>query len=97
MLIFSQDLIGLPVFTKLEQELGKISGFDVDIDTQSIIKYYVKKHSILADLLGAKDLIINQSQVVLITAEKMVVDNTVIESKEAVSRLAREKVVGYSA
>lgn len=94
MIISSQDLIGLPVFTQLEQELGKISGFDLDVETHAILKYHVKKHSIIEDLLGAKDLIIDQSQVISITSDKMVVDDAVIENREFGSKLTRSKVVG---
>lgn len=96
MLISSQNLLGLPVFTQLEQELGEISGFDLEIDSHAISKYHVKKHSILADLLGTKDLIIDRSQVILISKEKMIVEDAVIEIKELGSRIARGKVLGTS-
>lgn len=95
MLISSKNLLGLPVFTKLGQELGKISGFDLDIDTQSITKYYVKKHSILAELLGERDLLIDQSQVVSISKEKMIVEDSVIEEKAV--RLAKRRPASFSA
>ena len=95
MLISSKNLIGLQVFTKMGQELGKVSGFDLDIDAHVITKYYVKKHSILAELLGEKDLLINQNQVVSITKEKMIVEDSVIEAKA--TRMAKSRPASSSA
>lgn len=93
MVISSKDLIGLPVLTQMDQELGKISGFDLDVDTQRIKHYHVKKHSILAELLGEKDLIISESQVISITKVRMTVEDAVVGGEAQIAKL-RRKVAG---
>ncbi|NUM25934.1 MAG: PRC-barrel domain-containing protein [Candidatus Buchananbacteria bacterium] len=75
MKISSNDLINLPVYTEAGQHLGRIISFDINIDNYLIEKFYVKTGLIQG--LWHEQLIINPSQVVSITKEKMVVDNSV--------------------
>ena len=76
MRLSSKDIINLPVYTLSKKYLGKIVSFDLDIDTQKIITYYVKAGSFVAGLLNeTSELIISEKQVVSITEEKMVVDD----------------------
>lgn len=87
----SKDLINLPVYTQSDKYLGKVLSFEMDAETQSIIKYYVKAGNLAADLLGeSKELIVFQNQVISLTEEKMVVEDLVgkdlAEEKEQVSK-----------
>ena len=86
----SKDLINLPVYTQSEKYLGKVLSFEMDAETQAVIKYYIKAGSLAAGLLGeSKELIVSQSQVVSLTEEKMVVEDLVgkdlTEEKEQAS------------
>ena len=74
-------LINLPVFTQSEQTLGKICDFELDSETQKIIKYHVKSEKLIKELL-AKELIISSEQVISIDKEKMVVEDSVTKEKK---------------
>lgn len=78
MKIQSSDLINLPVYTQSGQHLGRVDSFEVDIDTHAITHYYVRTGLIKG--LWHEQLIIDQSQVISISKEKMVVEDNV--SKE---------------
>jgi uncharacterized protein YrrD len=80
MLIASDDLIGLPVFTQGGDGLGKIDSFDVNIDNGLIVNYYVKT-GLIKELWHEK-LMISSAQVISISKEKMVVDDNVYLEKE---------------
>lgn len=78
MSLSSKDLINLPVYTQSDKYLGKVLSFEIDADTQTVIKYYVRAGSLAAELLGeSKELIISQNQVISLTEEKMVVEDLV--------------------
>jgi len=83
MLISHDEIIGLPVETKSGQRLGKVSGFVLDNESQKIIHYLVKKTGLLAGITK-KDLLVHYEQVILITKEKMVVDDNVVKDREGV-------------
>ena len=72
--ISSEDLMGLPVYTQSGDHLGKIVSFDLDLESNAVSRYYVKAGPI-KDLFQDQ-LIIDDSQVISITKEKMVVDDT---------------------
>ncbi|MFA5022318.1 MAG: PRC-barrel domain-containing protein [Patescibacteria group bacterium] len=76
MLISSVDLINLPVYCQSGKHLGKVSSFDVDIDSKMIKQFYVKT-SLIKDL-WQQQLLISPSQVISISKEKMVVEDGVI-------------------
>lgn len=90
MVITSKNLIGLRVFTQMGQELGKICGFEIDTDTRKIVNYYVKKHSILTELLDGKDFVVSDGLVVSVSAEKMVVEDTIIGDRNQLIELKRK-------
>jgi sporulation protein YlmC with PRC-barrel domain len=71
-----KELLGLLVETKSGQSLGNISGFEIETDTQQIIKYFVKTNSFIKNFL-VPELIVDYRQVISITKEKMVVDDNV--------------------
>ena len=74
------NLINLPVFTQSNQLLGKISDFEIDPDSQSILRYYIKSHKLIKALLS-KQLVVHRSQVISIDKEKMVVEDAVGHEK----------------
>ena len=78
MIISSQQLLHLPVSTQSGQALGKIHALDIDIDSQSIMKYQVKSGHLLQGL-GRHELLIHRSQVISISAERMVVEDNVVK------------------
>ncbi len=75
MIISSSDLINLPVFTKGGEHLGRVASLDVDIDTHEVRHYYIKTGLIKG--LWHEQIMIAPSQVVSITAEKMIVEDLV--------------------
>ncbi len=80
MIINYQNLINLPVITKSGQLLGKISKIEIDTDTQSIINYFIKSTNIVKGLLEG-ELIINKNQVIVITQEKVIVEDNVYKKR----------------
>ncbi|MBU4331905.1 PRC-barrel domain-containing protein [Patescibacteria group bacterium] len=97
MLITDKNLINLPVYTKSGRHLGRVVGFNIDIDTQSIVRYYVRSDNIIENIIHNKQLIIHRAQVVEITQEKMIVEDgvegeSVKVKKEKIPIRAREPV-----
>ncbi|NQU77489.1 PRC-barrel domain-containing protein [Candidatus Falkowbacteria bacterium] len=73
MAILNENLIGLPVYTESGQHLGHISDFQIDDDTGKISKYHIKSSNPITNIIKQKELIIDPSQVIEITEEKMIV------------------------
>ena len=74
----NKEIINLRVETKNGQALGRVVEFEVDSLTGKITNYRVKSSNVIKDLFK-NELIINQSQIVSLTKEKMVVEDGVIE------------------
>lgn len=89
MQISSADLINLPVYTQTGQRLGRVTFFEIDIDTHTISHYHVKTGLIKG--LWHQELIIHQSQVISISKEKMIVEDNV--SKQPATDLENVKLV----
>ncbi|XOU94247.1 MAG: PRC-barrel domain-containing protein [Candidatus Kerfeldbacteria bacterium] len=81
MILKKQDIINLPVYTESSQHLGKIVDFEFESDTQTILSYYIRSGHSIKELLSA-ELIINREQVILITNEKMIVEDNILVEKE---------------
>lgn len=94
MIINSKDLAGLLVETKSGLVLGKIKSFEIDSETQSVLRYIVKSRNLISKLLSkeANELIISRNQVVSIKGEKMIVEDGVVKEAKTVKVLhgARE-------
>ena len=73
MRISSSDLINLPVETQSGAHLGRVSSFDIDLDSHKIVRYSVKTGLIKG--LWHEQLLIDPVQVVSISKEKMVVED----------------------
>jgi len=82
MTLNKEKLIGLPVFTQSGEGLGKISDFEMEPQSQKIIQYYVSSKDLIKEIFS-KELIINSSQVISITAEKMVVEDNLVKAGQS--------------
>ncbi len=78
--ITGKKLIGLPVETNSGKLLGKIFDFELEIDSQHILRYYVKGGSIFKELF-VDELIIHYSQVIFIDDKKMIVSDGIVKEK----------------
>lgn len=90
MLTNIRDIIDLPVETQSGQALGKVGAITVEIETQSIYQYQVK-HGGLAHLFDKVEILVHRDQVLEISKEKMVVEDSVYRAAEAESSKALAK------
>ncbi|MBF8280898.1 MAG: PRC protein [Candidatus Magasanikbacteria bacterium] len=72
MYLTSETLIGLPVYTRSNQRLGRIVSFDVDADLQRISEYQVRR-----SLFSKRAIIVPASKVISISASRMIVEDAV--------------------
>ncbi|PIS04840.1 MAG: hypothetical protein COT81_04250 [Candidatus Buchananbacteria bacterium CG10_big_fil_rev_8_21_14_0_10_42_9] len=82
----NQDLVNLPVETQSGESLGHINHFEIDPATQEVVKYYVKAG--LIKNLWKDQLVIDRSQVISISKEKMVVEDTTSKVTQSNPKLA---------
>ncbi len=75
------QLNNLPVYTKSQDFLGRVSGFELDSSTHQIINYKIGSSSRLRSLLGEQQLIISYQDVLEIKEDKMIVNDTVIKEE----------------
>ena len=85
MKILSSSLINLPVQTKGGTDLGKVSDFEINIDSGALESLYVKTGLIKG--LWHEQLVIGKDQIISITAKKVVVSDLAIKEKKRVPRL----------
>ena len=82
MLINNKHLLTLPVITKSGQNLGKVSQFDLDVESMNLRHIYVKTKGIKG--LFADELKIHRGQIVEITDKKVIVlDNVALKETPA--------------
>jgi sporulation protein YlmC with PRC-barrel domain len=81
MIINHKNLIGLPVETKNGLLLGKIKSFEIDSDTQTVLRYVVKSRSLISKLLSeeVREIIVGRNQVISLDEEKMIVHDTLVK------------------
>lgn len=84
-----KTLLKLPVVTKSGAALGRVAGFEFDVDAHAILRYRVRPHGLAARLLK-RPLLVGREQVLSIDAEKMVVDDNVEKAME----LEKAKAIG---
>jgi len=80
MKINNQQLIGIPVVTQSGNKLGDVEGFNVDIESQSILEYKIRPSNLVKELMVG-DFIIPRGQVVDITPKKIIVGDNFSKSK----------------
>ena len=88
-LLDDKTLLKLPVVTKSGTALGKVAGFEFDVDAQAIVRYLVRPKGLAARMLK-HPLRVSRDQVVSIDDEKMVVEDALAKEME----LARAKAIG---
>ncbi len=81
MIINHKNLVGLPVLTKSGLLLGKIRSFEIESDTQTVLRYVVKSGSLISKLLSEEvsEIIIGRNQVLSLDEEKMMVDDALVK------------------
>ncbi|MFA5854638.1 MAG: hypothetical protein WC866_06225 [Patescibacteria group bacterium] len=84
-----KKILKLPVETKSGTKLGRVLGFDVDVDNQSILRWRVRPNGLTSRMLS-HPLIVSREQVLSIDEEKMIVDDNVEKEME----LAKAKAIG---
>jgi sporulation protein YlmC with PRC-barrel domain len=80
--ITSELLLQIPVETTDGRVLGRVVGLEIDIDSQSILRYQVRPKGLIAGMLNVRDLLISRGQVKAITKEKMIVEGGVVDGDE---------------
>lgn len=70
-------LLQLPVQTQSGQDLGRVVDAMIHAESHRIIKYEVAPSSLLRGLLPSQPLTIDARQVIQITEEKMIVEDSV--------------------
>lgn len=76
MRLSDDELRGLRVETTAGEHVGRVIGFVMDTDGGTIVQYRVRPPGLLAVLFpGIRELLIHQSQVVSIDANRMVVES----------------------
>lgn len=78
MLISEKKLKKVNVETQSGQNLGKISGFELETDTGIIEKYYVKSKISIPGIYENK-LIVSKEQIISFDQEKMIVNDNLIK------------------
>lgn len=83
------QLHGAPVFTESGEQVGRLSGLIVDAETHEVIQYAVKKSGTL-EIILPKEFLVNRTQVVSISEEKIVIKDA--EVSEEVAEEVRSQV-----
>ncbi|MFA5092154.1 MAG: PRC-barrel domain-containing protein [Candidatus Paceibacterota bacterium] len=86
-------LTGVPVYTRSGNHVGRLVGFVIESDTHEVVQYAVKKSGTL-ELILPKEFLVNRTQVVSVSDEKMVVEDAAVAEK---AKVAAKKQVTESA
>jgi len=78
MLLEHKQIIGLTVETRRGDHLGKIAGFKLDSESQTVCQYQINPSGL--SKLFAKELLIHHDQVLSIDDKKMIVDDLVVSA-----------------
>jgi sporulation protein YlmC with PRC-barrel domain len=79
--ISDKEIKNLPVYGKSNSKIGRVIGFDLDSESQSVIRYHVKPQQVIKNIFRG-NLIISREQVIEINKEKMIVDDSVEQVSE---------------
>lgn len=84
----------LPVQTESGQKVGIVDGVTIDIDSHSVWRYEIKPAKVLAALFS-KSLLISPAQVISISAQVMIVEDTVtVKEAQTASERTRLAMAG---
>lgn len=86
MIISHQKLIHMPVYTQSGVKLGHIYDLEIDVETHHIRKYLIGPR-----FIGKETYLVTPAQILDITKDKIIVEDTIIkesevEPKKAVTR-----------
>ncbi|MBI4262521.1 PRC-barrel domain-containing protein [Candidatus Uhrbacteria bacterium] len=85
MYITAHQLLGLPVETQAGEKLGKVVDIEIDVESHLVQKYHVKSGSVITGLFH-NVLLVDRTEVIVITKEKMTVEDRVAVRAQAESR-----------
>jgi sporulation protein YlmC with PRC-barrel domain len=86
MLINYRQMRKIKVETQSGQFLGRLADFELETDSGTVEKYYVKSKNLINGLFEDK-LLINKSQIISFDEERMVVEDNVIKEKARTKEL----------
>lgn len=72
MILRGNKIIGLPVYTKSNQYLGRVKNLEIDSVSQTVINYIVNRG------FWSEELVINRNQIISLEQDKLVVDDGVV-------------------
>ncbi len=75
MIINLQQFLHLPVHTESGAKLGMVFDFEIDTESQMVLRYFVR-----SNFLSVKHLLIQHSQIKEITATEIVVYDSEVEN-----------------
>ena len=84
MKISSTDLLNLAVYTQQGQHLGRVASMDIDLDSHMVRHYHVRTGVI--KWLWHHELLVARQQVISISKEKMVVEDSLSTKKQPASK-----------
>jgi len=90
MLLSVNNIINLPVVTQSNTRLGKVRDIHIDIENQNIYQYSVITRDI-SHIFNKEELLIHRDQVLSITKEKMIVEDSVCSVANNSKQLAKNK------
>ncbi|KPJ86096.1 hypothetical protein AMJ57_00380 [Parcubacteria bacterium SG8_24] len=93
MFLRDSELRGLPVRTVGGTRLGKVAGVIIDVETQTVVQYAVRKTRGLP-VLSPPRLLIRASQVVSLDDKEMVVEDNTVTVEEGVGIEVSERAAG---
>lgn len=84
MRLTSKQILNLPVYTRSEDFLGRVIGFELEAASHRIVQYHVGSSSFIKNIMHNRpDFLISEKQVIELTEEKMTVEDSVIKELEA--------------
>lgn len=79
MVLNTKQLTGLPVFTRSEQRVGKVTTFDINAWTGRIAVMHVKASGLVARL-SDEELLVPWDAIVEMTEERVVITDNVVQA-----------------
>jgi sporulation protein YlmC with PRC-barrel domain len=86
-LLTEKEIKNLPVESKNGTKIGRLIGFEIEPDSQTIINYLVKPKQVVKGIFEG-NLIVNREQVIEISKYKMIIDDSVTRFSQRKSEVA---------
>ena len=88
-LISDKELKNLPVIGKSGAAIGRVVGYELDVDAQNIVNYIVKAKQSVKGIFK-NSLIISRDQVIEVNKTRMLIDDSASSTATPGSQLAAE-------